>query len=264
MIHARSGGGGDIPLIIVHGGSGSSRLCEALTSALPPEFHWWTVDLPGHGDSAWTPGRYGLDAVGAALVEWAEHEIGSPAWWYGHSYGGQATLAAAGAAPGLFAGLILGDTPLIPEQMYERLEHSTDRMRQWQQWCGLPEDTLLRLLGDEPFGGRTTADVLGQDHPYLRGMAESLHRHDPSFIAALLDDRDAVYRCLVQAKRWLAAMAGPVILFRGDPAVMTMTSDDDVALIQSTGGKVRTFDGVGHGLHHFAPTAVAAAIADYA
>jgi len=95
-------------------------------------------------------------------------------------------------------------------------------------------------------------------------MAESLHRHDPNFITALLDDRDAVYGCLVQATRWLAAISGPVTLFRGDPEVLAMTSDDDVALIRSAGGMVHTFDGVGHGLHHFAPIAVAAAIADYA
>ncbi len=263
MINVRSGGDGDLPLVVVHGGSGSSRLCEELLSALPDRIRWWAVDLPGHGESPWTPGRYGLDIVGATLAEWAEREIPTPAWWYGHSYGGQAVLAAAGAVPKLFAGLVLGDTPLDPERMYRILEHSAERLRRWREWCGRPEAELVELLGAEAYGDGTFADALGRDHPYLLGMAASLRRHDPEFIGALLEDRETVYDCLVHAESWLAAAPGPVLLLRGDPAVMAMTTEEDAALVRSTGGTVRSLAGVGHGLHHFAPRAVAEVLDDF-
>ncbi|MEU6036991.1 alpha/beta hydrolase [Actinomadura sp. NPDC047616] len=263
MIEAQSGGRGDTPLVFVHGGSASWRMGKDFLDALPDRVRWWAVDLPGHGASPWTPGRYDLRGVGAALAEWAAGHLDRPAWWYGHSYGGQAALAAAGVRPDAFAGLVIGDAPLAPARMYRLLDRMSGTLRRWQGWCGRPEEELLRLLGAEDAGGgRTRAEVLGAAHPYLVGQAAALHRHDPAFIEALLTESQQVYGHLGQAGEWIAGVPGPVLLLRADPAVMSLSSADDEALVRAAARHpaVTTVSGVGHGLHQFAPAEVAATI----
>src|SRR4051812_13597966 len=120
-------------LVFLHGGSGSWELGTELFDHLPAHVRWWGVDLPGHGDSVWT-GRYGLEDAADALAEWAP----GPAWWYGHSYGGQVALALAGRHPDLVRGLVIGDPPLSLPRMVALFERTGDRMRTWRTWCGRP------------------------------------------------------------------------------------------------------------------------------
>jgi hypothetical protein len=123
---------------------------------------------------------------------------------------------------------------------------------------------LLALLGAEPAGDRTTAELLGPDHPYLRHMAAALHRHDPAFLDAIVTDTSAVYSGLDNAAAWLSAIRGPVTLLRADPTVFALSDDTDAALVRehARDGGVRMLTGVGHGLHNFAPQAVANVLAD--
>ncbi|GAA5045429.1 pimeloyl-ACP methyl ester carboxylesterase [Thermocatellispora tengchongensis] len=255
MIAVRKGGQGGPRLVFVHGGSGSWRMGAELLFMLSPHVRWWAVDLPGHGDSP--PGRYDVEGVAAVLAEWARAELDGPAWWYGHSYGGQVALATAAACREAFAGLVIGDAPLSAQAMYRLVEQSSERLRRWRDWCGRPESELLGLLGAESAGERTYAELFGLDHPYLTGMAYSLHRHDPAFLDALLDDREGVYGCLDRSGDWLEAVPGPVSLLRGDPAVLALSSERDAMLVREHGGTVRTVDGVGHSLHQTAPAVIA-------
>jgi pimeloyl-ACP methyl ester carboxylesterase len=258
MINAQSGGGAGPELVFLHGGSGSWQLGTELFEQLPPAVRWWGVDLPGHGDSAWT-GHYRLEDAADDLARWAVANLEGPAWWYGHSYGGQVALALAGRHPEAVRGLVVGDTPLSLSRMLELLGHTGPRMRAWRDWCGRPESELRTLLGAEPAGDRTMADVLGSDHPYLQRMAAALHRHDPAFLDAIVDRTREVYGGLEQAPTWLSAVRGPVALLRADPAVFALSGAADATLVReyARDGQVRMLPGVGHGLQNFAPKVVA-------
>lgn len=264
MINGQRGDDGAGPeLVFLHGGSGSWLAGTELFEQLPAAVRWWGVDLPGHGGSTWT-GRYGLADVADELAGWAAGNLDGPAWWYGHSYGGQVALALAGRHPDLVRGLVIGDSPLSLSRMLALLEHTGARMRTWRDWCGRPESELLTLLGAEPAGDRTTAELLGPNHPYLRHMAAALHRHDPAFLDAITSDTSAIYSGLNNAAAWLSETRGPVTLLRADPAVFALSDDTDAALIRehARDGQARILPGVGHGLHNFAPKVVADVLAD--
>lgn len=263
VINARAGGGTGPELVFLHGGSGSWQLGAELFEQLPPAVRWWGVDLPGHGDSAWT-GHYGLENAADELASWAAANLAGPAWWYGHSYGGQVALALAGRHPDAVCGLVLGDTPLSLSAMLKLLERTGTRMRIWRSWCGRPESELLTLLGAEPAGTETTAEMLGAGHPYLRRMAAALHRHDPAFLDAIVDRTREVYGGLEHAAAWLSQVDGPAVLLRADPAVFALSDDSGAMLVRENAreGVVRLLPGVGHGLQNFAPGAVADTLAE--
>ncbi|MBF6176814.1 alpha/beta fold hydrolase [Nocardia blacklockiae] len=262
-VEGQFGGGTGPELVFLHGGSGSWRLGTELFEHLPRAVRWWGVDLPGHGDSAWT-GRYSLEDAADELARWAVAKLGGPAWWYGHSYGGQVALALAGRHPDVVSGLVVGDSPLTLSGMHTLFERTGVRMRIWRSWCGRPESELLTLLGAEPAGDRTTAAMLGPDHPYLRRMAAALHRHDPGFLDAIVNNTREIYGGLDQAATWLSEVRGPVVLLRADPAVFAMSTDTDALLVRehARDGRIRTLPGVGHGLQNFVPKPVANALAE--
>lgn len=250
MIASRQGGSGDTALVYLHGGSGSSRLGDALLAELDGDVRWWAVDLPGHGLSTWTPGKYDLESVGEAIAGWAAETLPGPAWWYGHSYGGHIALAAVGKLP--TKGLILGDPPLSPQRMYAHFANSTEQLRQWQSWCGRPYEELVDSYGATPVDGTTFAQLLGPRHPYILAMADALHHHDPSFLETLATKPQDIYQAL--DTRWLDNTE--TFLLRGDPAMGGLTTDEDAKQVTES----VTIDGIGHELHHAAPAQVAAQI----
>jgi len=73
-----------------------------------------SVDLRGHGDSAWAPdGEYAMADFAAdhlAVIEW----IGEPVIWIGASLGGSSGLMAVGDDPAAFAALVLVDITPSP------------------------------------------------------------------------------------------------------------------------------------------------------
>lgn len=245
--------------MFLHGGSGSWELGTELFDHLPPTVRWWGVDLPGHGGSPWT-GRYALHDAADALAEWAP----GPAWWYGHSYGGQVALALAGRHPELVRGLVIGGSPLTLPRMRALFDQTGERMRTWRTWCGRPEAELLVLLGVEPAGDGTMADLLGADHPYPRRTAAALHRHDPAFLDTMVGRTNETYAGLDDAATWLSAIQGPVMLLRADPTRFALTDDTDAELVRvnARDGQVVTLPEVGHGLQNFAPKPVADVLAE--
>jgi len=128
--YLEEGANGSVPLLLLHGFSGSSA---AWGGGLLHDLAMRTgrrviaVDLPGHGasDDPSDSRRYALPAVTRTLVEFLE-ALGFPrAVWSGYSMGGRIALGAAILHPERVAGLVLESTsPGLPtdEEREERRE----------------------------------------------------------------------------------------------------------------------------------------------
>lgn len=95
LAYADSRGVG-VPVVFVHGFGHSHAVWDAVVGAMPDGFRPIAIDLPGHGQSPWSPGAdYGLDRMATAL-ETLVRSLDSPdLHLVGHSLGGQVALLAA-------------------------------------------------------------------------------------------------------------------------------------------------------------------------
>lgn len=113
----RTGDPGAPPVVLLHGG-GQTRHSWRGTAAALAAAGWaaWTVDLRGHGDSAWPDdGDYRAEAF-AADVAAVARSLRSPPVLVGASLGGIASLLAVGQGPpGLARGLVLVDIAVRSE-----------------------------------------------------------------------------------------------------------------------------------------------------
>ena len=104
------GGGGETPLLLVHGFGGSSESWGSeILDRLAGDRRVLAVDLPGHGesDAPSEPGRFAL----AAIVDDLEAVLAAldvdSAIWMGYSMGGRIALGAGLLSPRRVSGLIL-------------------------------------------------------------------------------------------------------------------------------------------------------------
>jgi len=110
-------GGQGPPLLLAHATGFHGRVLAPLAAELAEQFHAWTFDERGHGD---TPARsdgnfewqgFASDALAVVDAAGLEHPFG-----FGHSCGGAALLLAEQARPGTFAGLFLYEPVLYPSR----------------------------------------------------------------------------------------------------------------------------------------------------
>jgi pimeloyl-ACP methyl ester carboxylesterase len=106
-------GSGQPRLVFLHGGALNAHTWNTVALALRRPM--LALDLPGHGDSPWRPdGRYGPDTLAPAVAEVIRAHAAPPVTLVGHSLGGLAGIALAGALPELVSGLVLVDVlPVI-------------------------------------------------------------------------------------------------------------------------------------------------------
>ncbi len=98
------------PVLLAHGGGQTRHSWGGTAAALASHGHRVvSMDLRGHGDSAWDPdGDYSMGAYAAdaqEVMEW----IGAPVAWVGASLGGMTGLHAVDAHPDNFSSLTLVD-----------------------------------------------------------------------------------------------------------------------------------------------------------
>lgn len=101
------------PLVLVPAQMGTWRTYERVAADLSDRFEVIALDVPGHGASTWTPGRYTWDLVGARLQRFLETVVRRPAIVSGNSSGGVLGLWLAARAPRSVAALVLEDAPVF-------------------------------------------------------------------------------------------------------------------------------------------------------
>ena len=84
------------PVVFVHGFGHCHAVWDVAVAALPDRFRPIAIDLPGHGQSPWSPEPdYGLDRMAAALEAVVRSQGGTGVHLVGHSLGGQVAMMAA-------------------------------------------------------------------------------------------------------------------------------------------------------------------------
>jgi pimeloyl-ACP methyl ester carboxylesterase len=210
----------DPPVVLFHGG-GQTRHSWGTTLELLGGRGWrvYSVDLRGHGDSAWAEdGDYTLDAFAGDVLTIAR-SLEAPPALVGASLGGLASLAAIGEHPDedVARALVLVDVaPRIEEEGRNRIglfmiEHMADGFASLDEVA----DAIQRYNPHRP---RPTN---------LAGLAKNLRRRDdgrwywhwdPAFISGRLGGTDETRSSLVDPHRLEQAARGlhvPTLLVRG-------------------------------------------------
>lgn len=109
-------------LMLIHGQSVSWEDYAKVLPELAQDFHVYAVDCFGHGQSAHDPALYSCQAIGDALIAFANQEIGEPYIVSGHSSGGIIAAYVAANDPGEVEACVLEDPPcfhVLPEEVQE-------------------------------------------------------------------------------------------------------------------------------------------------
>ena len=101
--------GSGIPLVMLHGFTGSGTNWQAAADELSLTYTVITIDLPGHGrsDAPADPARYRMEAVAADLALLFERLAACPVNLLGYSMGGRLALYMARHYPELIRSLVL-------------------------------------------------------------------------------------------------------------------------------------------------------------
>lgn len=113
VLNYGEGPGGGIPLLLIHGQSGSWTDYAPVLSQLSERFHVFAVDVHGHGASSKDSTKYRAELIGADLTWFLQEKIGQPAVVSGHSSGALLTAWLAANSPDDVLAAVLEDGPFF-------------------------------------------------------------------------------------------------------------------------------------------------------
>jgi pimeloyl-ACP methyl ester carboxylesterase len=261
------------PLVLLHGGSGYWQHFTPIIPHLAKRTHLFALDLRGHGQSGWVPGRYRLRDYADDIGRFLEQRLTQPAILFGHSLGGIVALLVAAQQPARVRAVIVGDSPLTADTWHDVLTRDRPVLVAWRDLAGdmQPIDAAAEALKDAPIGfpeHSTTLvpmrEVFGEDSPIYRELATRLHQQDPDVLGLLLDDFDAAATGY-DMDRVLPAISCPVCLLQADPTVGRVMTDAEVAraLPLLTQPRHVRLAGVSHMLHAEQPHTVLREVIDF-
>jgi len=224
-----AGAGTRAAVVLAHGGGQTRHSWGGTAEVLARHGHRvLSIDLRGHGDSAWDPdGDYSMAAYrGDALA--VVRSVRAPVAWVGASLGGMTGLHAVDEAPELFSSLVLVDITPRP--------------------AAAGVSRILEFMAKDAADGFATlddaADAIAAYQPHrarptdLSGLAKNLRRRDdgrwrwhwdPAFLSIRTGGssehaRDRHHDELVEIARRLSL---PTLLVRGK--LSDLVTDDEVA-----------------------------------
>ncbi len=251
------------PILFLHGATDSLESYLAPMGELVGHFHLFALDFRGHGLSDQSQGRYRIRDHSEDVQAFLATVIRRPTIVAGHSLGALVAVFAAAFARDLICGALLEDPPLYTAQM-PRMRETSD----YQIFLGLREvlsnhkqsgqsvEELAEVVGAWPihpmlFDGKPLLEVAGAD--VVRARAEALHRVDIGVLDALLDgtqfdgfapDND------------MARIQCPLRVVAGETSLGGTIDRQELEHVKSLipHSSYRILPGMGHFIHHTAPT----------
>ena len=102
------------PILCVHGGAAHAHWFDFVAPGFTPDHHVFSLDLRGHGDSAWAdPQTYSFATYAADINAIVEQLNLRDFVLIGHSMGGMVSLLYAATYPGRVGQLVIVDTIML-------------------------------------------------------------------------------------------------------------------------------------------------------
>ena len=108
------GTAGRRPMLCIHGGAAHAHWFDFVAPGLTPDHHVYSMDMRGHGDSAWAePHTYAWKTFADDINALVEKLDLRDYVLVGHSMGGMVSLVHAAAHPGRIGKLVIVDTVML-------------------------------------------------------------------------------------------------------------------------------------------------------
>jgi pimeloyl-ACP methyl ester carboxylesterase len=108
------GTAGGRPMVCIHGGAAHAHWFDFVAPGFTPDHHVYSLDLRGHGDSAWTdPHTYSWKHYAEDINAFVEKLDLQDFVLIGHSMGGMVSLVYAATHPGRMGALVIVDTIML-------------------------------------------------------------------------------------------------------------------------------------------------------
>lgn len=229
---------GDGPaVVLLHGLFGASANLGAVARSLQATFSVFSVDLPGHGRSAWLA-DLALPAMAQRLQLWMD-EVGlSQAHFIGHSLGGKVAMELALQQPQRVSSLTVADIAPVAyeghhEAVFAALEAVASRPCTSREEAGarmaeyLKEDSVIQFL-------LSSLQRDAQGHYHWRFDLLGLRAAYPSLLAAPAGDR---------------TYTGPVLFIKGGTSDYIRPQYWPAVQRLFPTATIRVMPGCGHWLH---------------
>ena len=252
-IHYAEGPPNGPPLVLLHGLARDWRSFSVLLPELSSRFHFYALDLRGHGESSRVPGGYRIVDYALDVAAFLKQMVPSGAAVFGHSLGGGVGMCVAANPECRVTALIVGDSVISPENfvhsMYDPLflqlhELMTRGLSQTEMAAGIGK-IELRIPGfDEVL---RIEDLPGNTKPVLMEWARVAMLTDPETLAMTLDGSSFVGW---DPRKILPQISCPALLLQGNPELDALLTDDDAKLALSLlpSAKHAKFPLLGHAL----------------
>lgn len=103
------------PVVLIHGFCETHEIWSGFDDALAENFHVFSIDLPGFGDSPLPKTPFTIDNIGSQVLQWMKSKKIEHPMLIGHSLGGYVILAIAGQEPAFSSHLVLFHSSLYSD-----------------------------------------------------------------------------------------------------------------------------------------------------
>jgi len=251
-----SGGAEREAVVLLHGLGSARSTWDPIVPALTNQWRVLAFDQRGHGESSHAPDTYTLEHYVPDAIAFCESVAAHPAVLVGHSLGGVVAASVARIRPDLVRGLLLADPPMYRGESGETdgnpflavfaLLHQLVSDMQARQ-ARLEEYERLLRSSPSPNRAGSFADVLGVRG--TRARARALASLDPDVFLAAVDGSG------LAGAQPDAALRGPILVLRADPALGPAFTVEHEARFRSTNphADVQVIHGASHFIHDEQP-----------
>lgn len=238
LLNYAEGGRPGTPLVLLHGLTGRWQNWLPFLSLLSAEWHFYAVDLRGHGKSEHPASGYLLPDYVGDVAAFLSQNFSTPVILMGHSLGAVTALFTAAKVPERVRALLLLEPPLFNF-------HTPIQGTPFLGYFSWVYETIKSASSYEELREQIKKSGLA-DANAVQSMVDTLHCLAPETALAAVDDTIFAGSDLVQA---LQSLRCPALFLQGERSLGAAMWDEDadIVRIHSPRAQVIRVSGIGHG-----------------